>query len=341
MILPANPSSSRSGKSLRFLLLRRQTPANLRRMTATVRVPATTANLGPGFDCLGLALKLYNRVRVTRTQAPEVVITSPLAEADRPGATMMLTVAGAAFFQRVRKPAFGFEISITGDVPLARGLGSSVTARLGCVAALNALLGEPLDRPALLDIVTQLEGHPDNGAPAVYGGFTAAGMVGNEVRVQRFPVATKAIFVTLIPDFEVPTPEARKLVPGQFSKADTVHSLGRSALITGAFASGDLEQLRGLFDDRLHQPYREKLIPQLSAVIAAGESAGAVGGWLSGSGSTIICLVTRGPGIAKKVARAMQKELPGSQIHLLAADARGYTVEKVNRTRTPVSKRRS
>lgn len=300
-------------------------------MTATVRVPATTANLGPGFDCLGLALKLYNRVRVTRTAAAGVVITSPLPEAARAGATALLSDAAATFFQRAKKTPFGFEISITGDVPLARGLGSSVTVRLGCVAALNALLGEPLDRAALLEVVTQLEGHPDNGAPAVYGGFTAAGMVGQEVRVQRFPVSLRARFVTLIPSFEVPTPEARKLVPQQFSKADTVHSLGRSALITGAFASGDLEQLRGLFDDRLHQPYRAQLIPQLNAVIAAGESAGAVGGWLSGSGSTIICLVTKGPSVAKKVASAMLRALPGSEVHLLAADARGHAIEKLDR----------
>lgn len=297
-------------------------------MTATVRVPATTANLGPGFDCLGLALRLYNRVRVTRVPGDAVTITSPIPDDARAGATRMLAEAAAALFQRARRKPFGFEISITGDVPLARGLGSSVTARLGCVAALNALLGEPLDRPALLEVVTRLEGHPDNGAPAVYGGFTAAGMVGDAVRVQRFPVSPRARFVTLIPPFEVPTPEARKLVPSTFSKADTVHSLGRSALITGAFASGDLEQLRGLFDDRLHQPHRTVLIPQLGAVIGAGEKAGAVGGWLSGSGSTIICLVTRGDGVAQKVAKAMLRELPGSRVHVLAADARGHVVER-------------
>jgi len=295
-------------------------------MTVTVRVPATTANLGPGFDCLGLALKLYNRIRVTRTAGSRIVITSPLPEIARSGATAMVADAAAALFQKAQRKGFGFEIAITGDVPLARGLGSSVTARLGCVAALNELLNRPLDRPALLEVVTGLEGHPDNAAPAVYGGFTVAGMVGAEVRVQRFPVTPRAAFVTLIPTFEVPTPAARKLVPAQFSKADTVHSLGRSALITGAFARGRLEELRGLFDDRLHQPYRQTLIPQLSAVIAAGEKAGAVGGWLSGSGSTIICLAIDGPTVALRVAKAMEKELPGSQVHLLAADARGYHV---------------
>ena len=301
-------------------------------MTVTVRVPATTANLGPGFDCLGLALKLYNHVQVTRPQSRRrdttAVITSPIAEPARAGATAMLTDAATAFFRRARRKAFGFEIAITGEVPLARGLGSSVIARLGCVAALNALVGEPLDRPALLEIVTALEGHPDNAAPAVYGGFTAAGMVGGEVRVQRFRISPKAVFVTLIPQFEVPTPAARKLVPAQFSKADTVHSLGRCALITGAFANGNLQQLRGLFDDRIHQPYRTQLIPQLPAVIAAGEKAGAIGGWLSGSGSTLICLVDQGPTTARRVATAMSRALPGAVLHLLGADPRGYTVHR-------------
>lgn len=300
-------------------------------MTVTVRVPATTSNLGPGFDCLGLALKLHNRIQVTRTTDRSVVITSPLPDAARAGATAMLADAAGALFLRAGRKEFGFEIAITGDVPLARGLGSSVTARLGCAAALNALLGEPLDRPALLEVVARLEGHPDNTAPAVYGGFTAAGMVGDRVRVQRFPVTSKASFVTLIPPFEVPTPEARKLVPLQFSKADTVHSLGRSALITGAFASGNLEGLRGLFDDRIHQPYRQQLIPQLSSVIVAGEKAGAVGGWLSGSGSTIICLSLGGRSAALRVANAMQRVVPGGRVILLGADSRGYGVVQLRR----------
>ncbi len=297
-------------------------------MSVLVRVPGTTANLGPGFDCLGLALKLYNQIRVTRTSGPSVVITSPVPDAARAGAAALVTEAANATFQRARRGKFGFEIAITGDVPLARGLGSSVTARLGCVAGLNALLGEPLDRQSVLDIVTELEGHPDNAAPAVWGGFTAAGIVDGEVRVQRFSVSPSATFVTLVPDFEVPTPAARKLVPGQFSKTDTVHSLGRTALITAAFAAGKLEQLQGLFDDRLHQPYRQQLIPQLSAVITAGTRAGAVGGWLSGSGSTIICLALGDRSAAEKVARAMLRHLPGSAVHLLAADRSGFRVSR-------------
>jgi len=288
--------------------------------SASVRVPGTTANLGPGFDTLGLALRFYNRCEVTRRVARGVNIVSPIAENARGGATAMLTEASKLFFRRAKVPAFGFDIALTGEVPIARGLGSSVTARLGCVAALNRLVGEPLGRPELFQMVTELEGHPDNAAPAIFGGFTASAMVGREARAVRFPVSRAAKFVTLIPNFEVSTPMARKLVPQQFSKADTVHCLTRVALITAAFASGDLEALRGCFDDRIHQPYREALIPQLSAVIRAGERAGAIGGWLSGSGSTIMCLTLAKP---EAVAKAMHRALPDSQVHILEADRDG------------------
>lgn len=293
--------------------------------SVTIRVPGTSANLGPGFDTLGLAVKLYNRVRVTPAGKTGVRIMSPIADDARAGAEAMLGEAAALFFKRTKKAKFGFEISLTGDVPIARGLGSSVTARLGLVAALNELTKAGMDRQGLLELVTELEGHPDNAAPAIFGGFTAAGMLESGVRVLRAAIPPKVKFVTLIPRFEVSTVKARKLVPMSFSKADTVHNLNRSSLISAAFALGDYEALRGCFDDRVHQPYREQLIPQLTAVIRAGVKAGAIGGWLSGSGSTIMCLTLETP---KAVAAAMKRQLKDSDVNILAADNGGVTVVK-------------
>ncbi len=291
--------------------------------SVTIRVPGTTANLGPGFDTLGIAVKLYNRVRVAPAGKSGICITSPIADESRAGAEAMLGEAAALFFKRTRKAKFGFDISLTGDVPIARGLGSSVTARLGLVAALNELTKAKLDRQALLELVTELEGHPDNAAPAIFGGFTAAGMVGDSVRVVRCEVSPRLKFVTLIPRFEVSTAEARKLVPQSFSKSDAVHNLNRAALIGAAFALADYESLEGCFDDRVHQPYRERLIPQLGAVIRAGEKAGAIGGWLSGSGSTIMCMTMVK---AEAVAAAMRRQLKDSDVHILAADNGGVRV---------------
>lgn len=290
---------------------------------ATVRIPGTTANLGSGFDTLGLAVAFYNRAQVRRRGDRRIEITSPIAEASRAGALAMLEEAAGAFFKKTRQARFGADIHLSGDVPIARGLGSSVTARLGCVAGLNALCGSPLDRQGLLEVVAALEGHPDNAAPAVFGGFTAAGFVGDEVRCLRVPMPSRIRLVTLIPDFEVSTPEARKRVPQSFSKADTIHILNRASLVTAAFTTGRLEALRGCFDDRIHQPYRAPLIPGMEAILAAGVKAGAVGGWLSGSGSTLMCLALDH---AEAVATAMQRKMPNAAVHVLKPDNAGLKV---------------
>jgi homoserine kinase len=291
--------------------------------SASVRIPGTTANLGSGFDTLGLAVALYNRATVGRRSDRRVEITSPIAEDARAGALAMLEEAAAAFFKKTRAPRFGVDLHLAGEVPIARGLGSSVTARLGCVAGLNALAGSPLDRQGLLEVVAALEGHPDNAAPAVFGGFTAAGFVGSDVRCIRVPLPSQIRLVTLIPDFEVSTPEARKRVPQTFSKADTIHILNRASLVTAAFATGRLESLRGCFDDRIHQPYRAPLIPGMDAVLAAGVKAGAIGGWLSGSGSTLMCLTLENP---EAVATAMQRKMPKAAVHILKPDNAGLKV---------------
>lgn len=292
----------------------------MRLRSVTVRVPASTSNLGSGFDTLGLALRLYNRVEVTRTSKPGLHIPAAASAAELAAITRLAEPVIELFFRQTGRTPFGISLTQRSEIPVGRGLGASAALRVGVAAGLNTLVGSPLDRQQLLNLVTAIEGHPDNTAPAILGGFTASTIIGQEARTLRFAVSPKAKFVTLIPNFEVSTPMARKLVPQQFSKADTVHSLTRVALITAAFASGNLEALRGCFDDRIHQPYREPLIPQLSRVIRAGEQAGAIGGWLSGSGSAIICLSLEGE---KAVARAMRRELPDSTVMVLKADRNG------------------
>jgi len=291
--------------------------------SVVVRVPASTSNLGSGFDTLGLAVKLYNRIRLTGNSSTGARIVSPIAEGERPSATGMIEKAAAEFFQLSRTTPFGFKVSLRGDVPVARGLGYSATARLGVVAGLNVLTSAGLNRQQLLELVTSLEGHPDNASPAVLGGCTVSGIVDGKVRCLRFPVSPKVKLVTLIPHFQVSTEKARSLLPQHYSRADAAHAINRAALITGAFAGQNYEALRGLFEDRIHQPYREPLIPELGRVIRAGEAAGAIGGFLSGSGSAIICLTLEKP---RKVAEAMKKELPDSQVIVLTADDEGFRI---------------
>ncbi len=252
--------------------------------SVSVRVPATTANLGPGFDCLGIALKIYNTTTVSRsTKRPDG----------------MAGDAAAAFFAASGLKPFGFSWSVDGDVPRSRGLGSSVTVRLGILHGLNELAGSPLDRRALFTLCSELEGHPDNAAPGAFGGFTVAS---SSTEFHRFAVDPALFFILLIPPFEMLTKAARLVLPKSVTLGDAVHNLGRTAAITAAFATGKYSKLRGCFEDRLHQPYRKKLLPFLDDTIAAGCEAGALGGWLSGSGSTIACVTLVNP---KRVAGAM------------------------------------
>jgi homoserine kinase len=290
--------------------------------SVTVTVPCSTSNLGSGFDTLGLALNLHTHVTITRANRPGIDLRGKASSIT--GAHALCTEAANEFFTATKVPRFGVEISVSGDVPVARGLGFSSTVRAGIVAGLNRLVDARLSQADLVDVVTGLEGHPDNASPAVLGGFTVSGMVGGKTRCVRFDVDPVLQAVTLIPKFHVRTEAARELIPKHFAKADAAHGLNRSALIVAAFAAKKYEALRGAFDDRFHQPYRLTLVPQLDRVITAGVSAGAIGGFLSGSGSSIICLTMVA---ADEVARAMHRELPDSDVKVLVPENDGLSIE--------------
>ena len=291
--------------------------------SVTIRVPATTSNLGPGFDTLGIALKMYASVEITRDRQPEIKLLSSISQSERAGAMEIIDQAAGLFFQTSGVKRFGANVAIDGRIPVARGLGSSVAVRLGLIGGLNVLSGRPLGRAQLLNLVTQLEGHPDNAAPSVLGGFAIAARLGDEVRSLHYKMPPAVRFVALIPKFEISTEKARALLPPHYSRQDAVHNLGRAALLAAALATKKFSALQHLFDDRWHEPYRQPLIPPLRKVISAGEKAGALGGWLSGSGSTIICLTLKAP---TAVGRAMQAELPESEVRIVPPDNDGFRV---------------
>ncbi len=274
-------------------------------LEVTIHVPGTTANVGPGFDCLGIALALGNRVTVRRSDVGKT--------------SSMIAEAADQFFAASQSKPFNFEWSIAGEVPQSRGMGSSVTVRLGILHALNQLSGQPLSDYGLFELCADLEGHPDNAAPAAFGGFAVSKQGTKPITV---PVDESLNFVLLIPDFEVSTPEARKVLPDTLDRRRAVESCVNACRITAAFLTRDYDSLRGAFVDHLHQPHREPLIPFLSRVIAAGEAAGAIGGWLSGSGSTICCLTAQNP---QAVGEAMvaAANSPGSRIIITHADNTG------------------
>jgi homoserine kinase len=290
-------------------------------------VPATTANLGPGFDTLGIALKLHNHVSIRETDEP--LIERVDNQRGSAAANAMAREAAGEFFRRSKLKPHGAQIEIKGDVPVSCGLGSSVTVRLGIVYALNEIDGRPLSDAAILDLVTHLEGHPDNCAPALFGGFVVSGSIAATVRHRRFSVPPQLKFVCCVPEYAVSTEKARALLPRQVPLRDAVENLNRVALLTATFASGDFSMLRGLFDDKLHQPYRKKLVPQLDDVIAAGIEAGALGGWLSGSGSGIMCITEhKERAVAEAMAGVFAREQIRCQTHILVADNDGTRVKR-------------
>jgi homoserine kinase len=256
---------------------------------------------------LGVALDIHNRVTVRR-----------ISDGAAQSLDELPANAAALFFSKTELPKFPFVWEISGNVPRSRGLGSSVTVRLGLLAGLNELAGAPCTRETLFGMCAELEGHPDNAAPATFGGFTVAG----GKQVARFSVSPELHFVLLIPDCEISTPEARRVLPATIDRLGAARSCANACRITAAFASQNYALLEGAFEDHLHQPYRQKtLIPFLNEVIRAGKDAGALGGFLSGSGSTICCVTLNK---VEEVGRAMLSAAPaGSRVVAAVADNEG------------------
>lgn len=302
---------------------------NQRSQQVTVRVPGSTSNCGAGFDTLGLALTIYNEVTLTRGDWRGA---RPATDRDIAGLGMA-DEAARLFFVRAGIGEFGFTLSIRGDVPMSRGLGSSVTLRAGVVAGLNELSGAGLSREVLSSLVTQLEGHPDNATPAVIGGFCVARCdphTGELLGVLRKPIGRDLVFVVAAPEQELETKRARGILPKELPYFDAIKSVNSAAYVVAAIVSGEYDRLRDAVCDFLHEPYRLPLIPGGQAAINAGVAAGALTGWLSGSGSSVLCVAR--PKLAAKVGRAMgaafaAHRLPAA-VHLLHADNKGLVLRK-------------
>lgn len=306
---------------------KRPRPARRRPNSVTVRVPGSTSNCGAGFDTLGLALTVYNQVTLVRgdwrgARAREQSDAAGLDLADE---------AARLFFVRAGVEEFGFTFHIEGDVPMSRGLGSSVTLRAGVVAALNELSGARLTKDDFCSLVTQLEGHPDNATAAVLGGFCVARCdprTGELRGVVRKALGPGLRFVVVAPGQELETRKARGILPKELPYFDAVKSVNSAAYVVAAILSGEYDRLRHAVGDFLHEPYRLPLIPGAQAAIRAGVAAGALAGWLSGSGSSVLGVAR--PRTAAKIGRAMAAAFAAHQVRsrvfTLRADNSGLAV---------------
>lgn len=293
-------------------------------MRVHVRVPATSANLGPGFDALGLALALYNEVVAEPADRVSVEVRGEGARGlDRDGANIVARGVALAH-EAAGRPFPGCALVCVNRIPLARGLGSSAAAWVGGLVAGNALLGAPLDAQALLGLAARAEGHPDNVAAALLGGLTVSCSTADGTRAIALPVPAGISWVALIPDTTSSTREARAVLPATVPRLDAVFNVQRVALLLAALQARRPEVLEAALDDRLHQPYRLALFPWMPAVVRAAREAGALGCVLSGAGPSLLAVVDGGAARADAVARAMESALAGAGI---AGVARALAVD--------------
>jgi len=268
-----------------------------------VTVPASTANLGPGFDCLGLALGLYNTVEMSVLEDGfEMEIEGEGEERlRRDRGNLIIRAADAVWAHLGRRPV-GLKVKAINGIPLGSGLGSSAAAILCGLAAANALMENLLSKLELLRLAYQLEGHPDNAAAALFGGLTMVSAAGDDLLVDALDVPPLQVAMA-VPDVRLSTREAREALPRQVPLADAVFNIGRAMFVVRALQSGDTNLLGRAMADRLHEPYRRKLIPGFDAAAQAAREAGAAAVALSGAGPSVAAFAPDGHA---KIADAMK-----------------------------------
>ena len=269
----------------------------------TVHVPATSANLGPGFDCLGIAVGLYLEVSATLSNEDRLLYQGEGSVPDTPD--NLIHQGFKEVYQTLEKTAPCVKLEVHNPIPLARGLGSSSAALVAGAALADVMTGEQLGRDGVFQLTAEIEGHPDNVAPAVYGGFTVSARAGERYLCQTLSLPDTWRFLFAVPNFELLTSEARAALPTNYTRADAVYTSSRTALWTAAVVLKRPELLRVAAQDVLHEPYREALIPGLAACREQLLKAGASAVYLSGAGPTLAA-ITLEDDIRQEVKRGMQ-----------------------------------
>lgn len=244
-----------------------------------VIVPATSANLGPGFDCLGVAFDFYNKFYIEESK--------DFVKND----DNLVNLSAQKVFNKFGYKEKYLNIKIEGNIPESRGLGSSATCIVAGIMGANKILGDVLSKDEIIKIATEIEGHPDNVTPAIVGGLTSAIMHEDRIYYEKLILGKGIKFISLTPDFKLSTSDARKVLPKEVSYKDAVFNVGRVALTMAALVNGNFEQLKVSCEDRLHQPYRSKLIRNYDEIISKCKELNSLGVFLSGAGPTIMTLI--------------------------------------------------
>ncbi|MGX8701572.1 homoserine kinase [Caproiciproducens sp.] len=292
-----------------------------------IQVPATSANLGSGFDSLGIALDLYNQVWMEESDTVDISskdnIQVPTDDSN------LIFWAAKQVYERCGRKLPGLKIVQLNNIPMARGLGSSSACIVAGISGANRLLGGPLSVQELINLAAEIEGHPDNTTPAIEGGLAASAMEAGRVYSVSVPVSEKIRFALFIPPFELKTEKARSVLPKEYSRSDAVYNLSRSALMAASLFSGKLENLRVAVQDKIHQPYRANLIDHLDDVFRLSYELGSLGTYVSGAGPTIISMIDASDTdvFAKYAANHLEeKGITGWEIKILNTDSKGAQI---------------
>lgn len=275
-----------------------------------IQVPATSANLGAGFDSLGIALKMYNIINMEEYDGIDI---SSKDDVFVPLDRSNLIYASAKKLYRVcGKPFHGLKIEQQNNIPMSRGLGSSSACIAAGLVGANKLLGNPMKKEELIDYATKIEGHPDNVVPAILGGLTVSVLKEDKVYCSSIPVSGNLCFCAMIPPFEIKTSISRRTLKSYYSREDAVFNISRSALTVASLFTGQFENLKVSTEDRIHQPYRIRLIRGAKDIFDISYRLGSYGTYLSGSGSTVVSILKKE--IAEDFKKNMLKEMKSKKI---------------------------
>lgn len=296
-----------------------------------IRIPATSANMGPGFDSIGVALTLYNHLWVEALPPGQLVITIKRKQAiEIPTDETNLIYQTMKFFYGQRGlPMPGIHLVQEDFIPMVRGLGSSAACIVGGLIAANELSGRPCDREGLAQMAARLEGHPDNSNPAIFGSMVVGAQDARTMRHVRLTLPEDLIFATMVPAFPVSTAASRGVLPEKYTRSEAVFNVSRGALLVASIMSGKYENLPMAMEDKIHQPYRSSLIPNMELIFEKAREFGALACYLSGAGSTLMAMVRKEQSLTfqEQMDGFLQSLPDGWQLTLLRADLDGAKIE--------------
>ncbi|NLL70780.1 MAG: homoserine kinase [Epulopiscium sp.] len=274
----------------------------------TVKVPATTANMGPGFDCIGMSLDLYNTITIEEIpQGLEIIIKNPQDIEIPTDETNLIYQTIVQFYQSIGKTVPGIRLVQEDHIPCTRGLGSSAACIAAGLLIANKLAGTNYSKEKLAKLGAIMEGHPDNIVPAFLGGMVTAVLDKDELHYIKIPLPSQLSFALLVPDFPLSTEKARQVIPKSLSLEDGIYNASRTALLVASMMSGEIQHLQVAMEDRFHQPYRIPLVPHMEDIFEKALSLGAKGVFLSGAGPTLIAVIEEEMNFKKKITPFLQQ----------------------------------